>query len=111
MDVVLFVKFLCLKDCCACVMRHTFHNVTKQKKNGKQEEEWKRLGHELMTSQPNDVDHDCSVPLSILSNHTVLSWHHHNENNGKTKNASKIGFKFVSKNKYCSSSDLQVMIS
>ena len=83
-----------------------FHNVTKQKNNNKQEEEWKRLGHKLMTSQHNAVDDNCSIPLSTLSNHKVLSWHRSNEINSKKINASKIDFKFIGKNEHCSSSDL-----
>ena len=63
-----------------------------------------------MMLQPNAVDNNCSIPLSVSSNHKVLSWCRTNEINDKKTNASKIGFKFIGKNKHCSSSDLQIMI-
>ena len=63
-----------------------------------------------MMSQPNDVDNNCSVLLSLLSNHKVLLWHRPNEFNGEKMNASKIGFKFIGKNENHSSSDLQAIV-
>ena len=71
-------EIVVFKGCChACVMHRMLHNVTKWKNDNKQEEECKRLGHELMTSQPNYVDDNCSIALSVSSNHKVLSWCRH----------------------------------